>query len=228
MRAMILAAGRGERLRPLTDQCPKPLLPVLGKPLIEYHIEKLAAIDIREIVINVAYMGVQIQEQLGDGSRFGVDILYSVESPVKETGGGIHQALPLLGNAPFMLISADIWTDYDFKKLPSIVKGLGHLVLVDNPPYHQEGDFSLQADGLLLPADKTLGTLTYGNIAVLHPDLFEDCEQNAAFQLGPLLRQATAQGQMTGEHFQSQWANIGTVQCLNSLVYELSQKSQDR
>lgn len=227
MRAMILAAGRGGRLKPLTDTCPKPLIPVLGKPLIVYHLEKLASIGVQEVVINVSYLAETIQNTLGDGRTYGLHIQYSVEAPVKETGGGIVQALPLLGDKPFLLISADIWTDYPFENLPFQLQGLGHLVLVDNPAYHPEGDFSLSEDGRLLLPDPALGTLTYGNIAILDPKLFQGCPQNTPFSLGPLLRKACEANLMTGETFQSKWANIGTEQCLNSLEYELSQKPQD-
>lgn len=226
MRAMILAAGRGERLKPLTNTCPKPLIPVRGKPLIVYHLEKLAACGITDVVINLAYLGEHIQTALGDGSAWGLRIQYSLEHPVKETGGGIFQALPLLGNEPFMLLSADIWTDYPFEQLPMTVNGLGHLVMVDNPAYHSKGDFHLSTNGLLSSMSAQAPSYTYANIAILHPDLFLGCEPGSAFKLGPLLHHACEKGLITGEHYSGKWVNVGTVDELNSLEYSLLNPSQ--
>ena len=144
MRAMILAAGRGERMRPLTDQYPKPLLTVAGKPLIEYHLESLAAAGVRDVVINLAWLGEKIMEHVGDGHRWGVRVRYSPEGRnALETGGGIHRALPLLGPAPFWVVNGDVWTDYPLSRLPAEPQGLAHLVLVDNPPHNETGDFHL-------------------------------------------------------------------------------------
>ena len=207
MKAMILAAGKGERLRPLTLHMPKPLVPVGGVPLIEYHIRALAAAGFRELVINHAWLGAQIEAYLGDGARFGVSIAYSAEGEPLETGGGIHRALPLLGAAPFLLVNGDIWTDYDFAALRRAPEGLAHLVLVDNPAHHPEGDFRLQ-DGRAAPRGAQAG-LTYSGIAVLDPALFAGCRPGA-FKLAPLLLAAMAEGRVAGEHFRGRWVDVGT------------------
>ncbi len=210
MRAMLLAAGKGERMRPLTLHTPKPLLPVAGKALIEYHIEALAAAGITELVINHAWLGAQVEQRLGNGSRYGVRIAYSAENEPLETGGGILRALPLLGDAPFIVVNGDIWTDFDFSRLLQPADGLAHLVLVDNPQHHEQGDFSL-SNGRVGAA----GTdrLTYSGIAVLHPQLFAGCRPGA-FRLAPLLRAAMEQGQVSGEHFTGRWLDVGTVERL--------------
>ncbi|MEK1906746.1 MAG: N-acetylmuramate alpha-1-phosphate uridylyltransferase MurU [Pseudomonas sp.] len=208
MRAMILAAGKGERLRPLTLHTPKPLVRAGGVPLIEFHVRALAAAGFRELVINHAWLGQQIEDYLGDGSRFGLGIVYSAEGEPLETGGGIFRALPLLGDEPFLVVNGDIWTDYDFAALRRPLTGLGHLVLVDNPGHHQAGDFQLQA-GQVSDAVAGQPSLTYSGIAVLHPRLFDGC-QPGAFKLAPLLRQAMAARQMSGEHFTGRWVDVGT------------------
>lgn len=212
MKAMILAAGKGERMRPLTLHTPKPLLPVAGQPLIEYHLRALAAAGFQEVVINHAWLGQQIEAHLGDGSRFGLHIRYSPEGEPLETGGGIFQALPLLGEQPFALINGDVWTDYDLARLRAPLQGLAHLVLVDNPGHHGRGDFSLQG-GQVSDGDQAPGTLTFSGLSVLHPALFEGC-QAGAFKLAPLLRQAMAGGQVSGEHYRGQWVDVGTVERL--------------
>ncbi|WP_260962148.1 N-acetylmuramate alpha-1-phosphate uridylyltransferase MurU [Pseudomonas citri] len=208
MKAMILAAGKGERMRPLTLTTPKPLIRVAGIPLIEYHLRALARTGFTEIVINHAWLGQQIEDYLGDGAQFGVHIRYSPEGEPLETGGGIFRALPLLGDEAFLIVNGDIWTDYDFGTLRRPLEGLAHLVLVDNPGHHPGGDFAL-ADGKVqdgaAPADK----LTYSGIAVLHPRLFAGCA-DGAFKLAPLLRAAIAKGQVSGEHLEGHWVDVGT------------------
>ncbi|QQE89264.1 N-acetylmuramate alpha-1-phosphate uridylyltransferase MurU [Azotobacter chroococcum] len=207
MKAMILAAGKGERLRPLTLHTPKPLVRAGGVPLIEYHVRALAAAGFRELVINHAWLGAQIEAYLGDGARFGVSIAYSAEGEPLETGGGIHRALPLLGEAPFLLVNGDIWTDYAFAGLRRPLAGLAHLVLVDNPAHHPEGDFRLE-DGRACARGEQAG-LTYSGIAVLDPALFAGCRPGA-FKLAPLLLAAMAEGQVGGEHFRGRWVDVGT------------------
>ncbi|MBK5002734.1 nucleotidyltransferase family protein [Pseudomonas sp. S31] len=212
MKAMILAAGKGERMRPLTLHTPKPLLPVAGQPLIEYHLRALAAAGFTEVVINHAWLGQQIEDHLGDGSRFGLSIRYSPEGEPLETGGGIFRALPLLGEAPFLLINGDVWTDYDLARLRTPLQGLAHLVLVDNPGHHGRGDFRLQGSQVV-DGDDAPGTLTFSGLSVLHPALFEGCRPGA-FKLAPLLRQAMAAGQVSGEHYQGRWVDVGTQERL--------------
>ncbi len=211
MRAMILAAGKGERMRPLTLTTPKPLISVAGVPLIEYHLRALARAGFKEVVINHAWLGEKIEAHLGTGEQFGLNIQYSVESQPLETGGGIYQALKYLGDAPFVLVNGDIWTDYDFSALRKPLTGLAHLVLMDNPEHHVEGDFSLQQEQVSLP--QAGNSLTYSGIAVLHPQLFADCV-GGAFRLAPLLRQAIARGQVSGEHFAGHWIDVGTQERL--------------
>ena len=205
---MILAAGKGERLRPLTLHTPKPLVRVGGVPLIEYHLRALAAAGFTEIVINHAWLGQQIEDHLGDGSRFGVSIQYSAEGEPLETGGGIFKALPLLGDKPFAVVNGDIWTDYSFAGLRTPLTGLAHLVLVDNPAHHPKGDFCL-AGTQVLDAQPGSDTLTYSGIAVLSPALFEGAGAGA-FKLAPLLRKAMMAGRVTGERVQGQWVDVGT------------------
>ncbi|MGF6396048.1 N-acetylmuramate alpha-1-phosphate uridylyltransferase MurU [Pseudomonas plecoglossicida] len=212
MKAMILAAGKGERMRPLTLHTPKPLVPVAGKPLIEYHLGALAAAGITEVVINHAWLGQQIEDHLGDGSRFGLSIRYSPEGEPLETGGGIFKALPLLGEGPFLLVNGDVWTDYDFTRLRAPLQGLAHLVLVDNPGHHGRGDFRLQGDQVV-DGDDAPGTLTFSGLSVLHPALFEGCRPGA-FKLAPLLRQAMLAGQVSGEHHHGNWVDVGTLERL--------------
>lgn len=213
MKAMILAAGRGERMRPLTDHTPKPLLPAGGKPLIQHHIEKLAAAGFRQLVINHAHLGAQIEAALGDGARWGLSIQYSAEQQALETGGGIFRALPLIGPDPFLVINGDVWTDLDLARLRRPPEGLAHLVLVDNPPHHPGGDFAL-CDGLV---SDTGGTrLTFAGIGVYRPELFAGCRPGA-FPLAPLLRSAMARGQVSGEHHRGRWLDVGTPERLQTL-----------
>lgn len=222
MKAMILAAGKGERLRPLTLHTPKPLVPVAGVPLIEYHLRALAAAGITEVVINHAWLGQQIEDHLGDGARFGVHIRYSAENEPLETGGGIFRALPLLGREPFVLVNGDIWTDYCFTALPSCLAGLAHLVLVDNPAHHPEGDFVLQ-DGQVLGSSAGLPSLTYSGLAVLSPQLFAGCAEGA-FKLAPLLRQAMDAGQVSGEYYLGHWVDVGTHERLAEVEQLLAER----
>jgi MurNAc alpha-1-phosphate uridylyltransferase len=207
MKAMILAAGRGERMRPLTDATPKALLRVGGQALIERHVHALARAGVTELVINHAHLGDQIVQALGDGAAWGVRITYSAETGAAlETGGGIFRALPLLGPAPFVAVNADIWTDYDFAALPREPGGLAHLVMVDNPPQHPGGDFSLAAGRL---AQRGPAMLTFSGIGVYRPALFDGCTPGA-FPLAPLLRRAMDAGRVTGEHHTGRWYDIGT------------------
>jgi MurNAc alpha-1-phosphate uridylyltransferase len=208
MKAMILAAGKGERMRPLTLTTPKPLVRAGGVPLIEYHLRALAAAGFTDIVINHAWLGQQIEDYLGDGSRYGVSIQYSAEGEPLETGGGIFRALPLLGDEAFLVVNGDIWTDYDFSVLHQPINGLAHLVLADNPVHHPTGDFSLIGDQVR-DGQADAATLTYSGIAVLHPQLFDGCSAGA-FKLAPLLRKAMADGQVSGEQLKGHWVDVGT------------------
>jgi len=222
MKAMILAAGRGERMRPLTDHTPKPLLRVGGKTLIEHLIEALAAAGFRELVINHAHLGAQIEAALGDGTRYGVQIAWSREPEgALETGGGIYQALPLLESEHFLVVNGDIWTDYPFAGLARRPQGLAHLVLVDNPTHHPEGDFVL-TDGRVQVSGGA--RLTFSGIGVYHRDLFRGC-QPGRFPLAPLLRTAMERGEVSGEHYTGRWHDIGTLERLAELDRMLSQRA---
>ncbi|WP_093390912.1 N-acetylmuramate alpha-1-phosphate uridylyltransferase MurU [Halopseudomonas xinjiangensis] len=212
MKAMILAAGKGERMRPLTLTTPKPLLPVAGRPLIEWHIEALARAGIGELVINHAWLGEQLEAALGDGSRWGVRISWSPEGEPLETGGGIHRALPMLGDEPFMLVNGDVWTRFDFSHLRLAPGHLAHLVLVDNPAHKQRGDFVLEAGRISNPGDAA--GLTFSGISVIHPALFVGCEPGA-FALAPLLRSAADAGRVGGEHYRGVWIDVGTPERLD-------------
>lgn len=212
MKAMILAAGKGERMRPLTLTTPKPLVRAAGVPLIEYHLRALAAAGFNEIVINHAWLGQQIENHLGDGSRFGLSIQYSPEGEPLETGGGIFRALSLLGDDAFLVVNGDIWTDYDFSVLHQPINGLAHLVLADNPAHHPNGDFTL-IDGKVQDGEPDQQTLTYSGIAVLHPQLFDGCS-DGAFKLAPLLRNVMAKGEVTGERLKGHWVDVGTYERL--------------
>lgn len=211
---MILAAGRGERMRPLTDHTPKPLLSVGGKRLIEYHLESLATAGFSEVVINHAHLGEQIEQVLGSGERYGVKIHYSPEGGALETGGGIFRALPLLGDEPFVVINGDIWCDYPFARLRERETRGAHLVLVPNPPQHPTGDFLLCEGDIF---DEGEGErLTFSGIGLYHPSLFEGCEAGA-FPLAPLLRRAMTAGLVSGERFDGHWFDIGTPERLQQL-----------
>lgn len=213
MKVMLLAAGRGERLRPLTDTIPKPLLAVGEQTLIERHVMRLAEAGLRELVINTAHLGAQLVERLGDGAHYGVRIQWSPEPPgALDTGGGIAHAWPLLGRGPWVVVSADIFTDYDFRSLPERPDGLAHLVLVDNPAHHPEGDFHLYGDRAGL-ARADAANLTYSGISVLRPELFSECDA-IRFPLAPLLRLAAMQGLISAEHYRGAWIDVGTPERL--------------
>ena len=218
MQAMILAAGRGERMRPLTDHVPKPLLQAGGKPLIVHHLERLASAGIRDIVINHAHLGEQIEATLGDGSRWGVRIRYSPEGKALETGGGIVRALPLLGLDPFLVVNGDIWTDLDFSRLRIETDRLAHLVLVSNPPHHPGGDFALSKGSVL---SEGAPRYTFSGIGVYHPDLFRD-QEPGAFPLAPLLREAMTRNLVSGELYRGRWSDVGTPGRLQALDRMLS------
>ena len=212
--AMILAAGRGERMRPLTDHTPKPLLEVANKPLIQYHIEALERAGIRELVINHAHLGEQIVDVVGDGRRFGVSITYSPEPEgALETGGGIHNALPLLGDGPFLVVNGDIWTDYDFSHIRCPEDKLAHLLLVANPEHNPEGDFALHKGEVSNQGDQRY---TFSGVGIYHTELFADCSKGA-FPLAPLLREAADAGKVSGELYRGVWEDVGTPQRLQDL-----------
>ena len=208
MKAMILAAGRGERLRPLTLHTPKPLVKACGVPLIEYQIRALKTAGFNDFIINHAWLGQQIEDYLQDGSRLGVSIVYSPEGEPLETGGGIFKALPLLGKEPFLVANGDIWTDYDYRPLQLTAGDLAHLILVDNPLHHPEGDFFL-SNGRVVEAGEACDRFTYSGIAILHPDLFRTCEAGA-FKLAPVLRAAIAEGRVSGTLHAGRWVDVGT------------------
>jgi len=210
---MILAAGLGTRMRPLTDHTPKPLLLAGGKSLIEWHIERLQRAGFCELVINTAWLGEKIEAALGDGSRYGVAIQWSREGTPLETAGGIRRALPLLGEAPFAVINADIWTDFDLARL-SAPQGLAHLVLVNNPEHHPNGDFGLDSSGLV--RDNSAAKLTFSGIGVYRPELFQALADGEA-KLAPLLRAAMQHDAVSGEHFTGAWWDIGTPERLQQL-----------
>ncbi len=217
MKAMILAAGRGERMRPLTDHTPKPLLEVAGRRLIEYHIDNLVAAGMTELVINHAHLGEQIETVLGDGSAYGATIQYSAETTALETAGGIFNALPLLGDAPFVVVNADVWTDYPFQQLPGSIEGLAHLVLVNNPKHNPQGDFALQGAQVREDGEQKF---TFSGISILRPELFAGCKPGA-FPLAPLLRRAMQSGKVSGEHYRGEWCDIGTPERLQQLDQKL-------
>ena len=220
MKAIILAAGLGTRMRPLTDHLPKPLLQAGGSALIEYHLRNLAAAGIHEIVINHFHLGDRLEAALGDGSRYGVQIQYSRETVRLETAGGIVKALPLLGTDAFAVVSGDIWTDYDFQTLQPLGGDatLARLVMVDNPPHHPHGDFVLQACGRLRlrVAGEAAPGCTYSGISVMHPALFAGLAAEP-LPLRPVLDKAIAAGLVAGEHFAGRWFDIGTPERLQEL-----------
>ncbi len=215
---MILAAGRGERMRPLTDHTPKPLLPVAGKPLIVWHLERLARAGFRDIVINHAHLGDQIEALLGDGDAWGLRIQYSAESQgALETAGGIANALPLLGDDPFLVINGDIFCDWDFTRANAI--NMAHLVLINNPPHHPGGDFTL-TEGKVGAGETA--RLTFSGIGIYRPELFAGIARGQPAKLAPLLRAAIDAGQITGEHHTGRWVDVGTPERLTALDTELS------
>ena len=225
IRAMILAAGRGERMRPLTDHTPKPLLSVGGKPLIVWHIERLRTAGFHELVINHAHLGHRLEEALGDGAALGVRIAWSPEASALETAGGIRHALPLLGDAPFVVVNGDVFCDADFAALRSAAERLradgplAHLLLVDNPEHHPEGDFHLDSDGLVHADGQP--RLTFSGLGAYHPALFTDLADNTPAKLAPLLRAAMNAGKVGGRHHAGRWIDVGTPERLAELDREL-------
>lgn len=236
MRALIFAAGLGERMRPLTDHTPKPLLQVGGKPLIAWHLQKLAAIGVREVVVNTAWLAPQFPQTLGDGSRWGLRIRYSHEGDVPlETGGGLLHALPLLRDAdhpdaPFLAVNGDIWCDADFADLPREPAGEAHLLLVDNPAHNPAGDFALASDGQV--QSEGAQRLTFSGIGVYRPRLLDDWRRVIGdapgsdadpprFKLAPLLRAAMQRGAVTGTHHHGYWTDVGTPERLAALDAQL-------
>ena len=225
-RALILAAGRGERLRPLTDATPKPLLRAGGRALIEWQVESLSRAGFRELVVNHAHLGAQIEEALGDGSRFGAHIRYSPESPALETAGGVAHALALLGDEPFVVVSGDIHSDFDFATLAPRIESIArdprdavaHLVLVDNPPWHAAGDMALAQGRVRLEGPR----LTYGNIGVFHPEPFRRIAPGTRLKLFPWMYRYVEEGRVTGERYGGPWDNVGTAEQLAALDRRLS------
>lgn len=214
MKAMVLAAGRGERLRPLTDRLPKPLLVVRGKPLIVWHLEALARAGVRDVVINLSWLGGLIRDTVGSGGRFGLTIRFSEEpAGALEAGGGIFQALPLLGSAPFLVVNGDTYTDLDFARLAIGPTALAHLVLVPNPEHHPRGDFALRAGAVLAAGEPRY---TYAGIGIYRPELFAQCKAGR-FPLLPLLLEASAAQRLRGERFDGAWTDVGTAARLAAL-----------
>lgn len=224
--ALILAAGRGERLRPLTDSIPKPLVAAGGKPLIAWQVERLAAAGFGDIVVNHSHLGHLIEQALGDGSRFGVRLRYSHEPSALETAGGVAQALPLLGRAPFVVVSGDIHTTFDYASLAPRIEAIerdprstcAHLVLVDNPPWHPRGDMALRDGRVQRDGDR----LTYGNIAVFHPATFHGIAPGTWLKLFPWAYAFVDAGRVSGEHFRGVWDNVGTAEQLAALDRRIS------
>ncbi len=217
MKAMILAAGRGERMRPLTDHTPKPLLPVAGRTLIEHTILQLIAAGFNDIIINHAHLGQQIEDHLGDGQRYGASICYSPEGTQGlETAGGIINALPLLGDDVFLVVNGDIATDFPFAELKNQAVDLAHLVLVDNPEHHPQGDFGLDNTGKVL--ENCTEKLTFSGIGLYRPELFSNIPAGSS-KLGPLLRQAMANQRVSGQKFAGFWMDIGTPERLQDLNF---------
>ena len=220
MKAFILAAGRGERMRPLTDSTPKPLLMAGGKPLIVWHLERLAAAGFREVIINHAHLGERIEAALGDGSQWGLSIRYSPEPPgALETAGGIANALPLLGDQPFLVVNGDVYCDIDFGHFSGLTAAEAHLVMVANPAHHAGGDFSLDGERVIYANGEQ--TLTYAGIGVFSPSFFAGVKPGAVMKLRPLLDAAIAAGTLTGERFAGRWVDVGTPQRLAELDKEL-------
>jgi N-acetyl-alpha-D-muramate 1-phosphate uridylyltransferase len=227
--ALIFAAGLGERMRPLTDHTPKPLLTVQGKPLVAWHLEKLAAIGVHYVVINTSHLADQFPEVLGDGSRWGLRIRYAYEGPTPlETGGGMLNALPLLGPEPFIVVSGDVWTDADFAALPAEPAGVAHLLMVDNQPHHPQGDFTLDDNGLL--HSDGAKRLTYSGIAVFRREFLDEWpsviggdagadHKPPRFKIRPLLESAMKRDAVTGSHHHGIWTDVGTPERLASLKH---------
>ena len=214
MRAMILAAGRGERLRPLTNQLPKSLVEVRGRSLLERHLDNVHAAGIDTVVINLGWLGDQIVERLGSGKRYGLEIIYSQEGEdILETGGGIHKALPQLGIEPFLVVNADIYTDMPVPDMQISDSHLGHLVMVPTPEYRERGDFDLE-EGLIRNGESA--AFTFSGVAIYRPEFFDGCEAGR-FPLAPMLREAADRGQLSGSLYKGLWADVGTPERLAAL-----------
>jgi MurNAc alpha-1-phosphate uridylyltransferase len=229
MKALVLAAGRGERMRPLTDIVPKPLLPAAGRPLIAYHLEALARAGIRDVVINLAWLGDRLRAALGDGERYGVRIRYSDEGvQALDTGGGIFNALPQLGPGAFVVVNGDTWTDFDFRQLtldPEVDGGaVARLVLVGNPAHHPQGDFGLEGDVVV---ERATDRLTYSGIGIYRPEFFAGA-QPGKFPLLPLLQRAIAAGSLRGEHYRGEWWDVGSPERLHALDMRLRARAATR
>jgi MurNAc alpha-1-phosphate uridylyltransferase len=239
VKAMLLAAGRGERMGALTEHCPKPLLPVAGKPLLLHHLERLAQAGIQQVVINASYLGQQIQEFVQTQVQLPLQIQVSMEPQRLETGGGIYNALPLLGDAPFLVVNSDVWTDYPLQRVLQLPVSLAHLVMVDNPPHNPEGDFALYRSGEQVAEEQhdicrvgsdTQGhadvpRYTFSGISVLSAALFHGC-QEGRFPLAPLLRQAMARGEVSGEYYSGYWVDVGTPQRLQAVEQKIQEQMQ--
>ena len=211
---MVLAAGRGERMRPITDTVPKPLVPVAGKPLIGYHLERLAAAGVRDVVINLSWLGERIRSALGDGREYGLSIAYSEEGPVPlETGGGIFRALPLLGSEPFLVVNGDTWSNIDYGHLALEGDAHARIVLVPNPTHNTRGDFGLEGDVVV---DREVDRFTYSGVGVYRPEFFEGCSPGR-FPMLPLLKRAIASRLLRGELHRGEWCDVGTPERLATL-----------
>lgn len=223
MKAMVLAAGRGERLRPLTDRLPKPLVEAGGKPLIAWHLERLAAGGVREVVINVSHLGQQIIDYVRNGSAFDLQVEYSREAEPLETAGGIAQAAPLLGAAPFLLVNGDIYCEADFGALSRMDLGqrLAHLLLIGNPPHHLQGDFSLEGGFI---GNEGTPRYTYAGVAVMSPRLVQPVRRGDKAPLAPLLRRAAGERRISGELFRGLWQDVGTLERLAQLEAQLTKR----
>lgn len=217
--AMILAAGRGERLRPITDGCPKPMVRVLDKPLMQFHLEKLIQAGFKRVVINYAWLGEQIESYFGDGQSFGVEIVYSPEAMALETGGGIAKALPLLGDEPFFVVNGDIYCEMPFERLPQLQEiDVGHLFLVPNPEHHPEGDYSLDGDRIM---NKQEQSFTFSGMGIYHPKMFQDAP-SGAFPIPQIWRGWIEHQQISGEVIEDYWLDIGTIDRLEELKSRLA------
>lgn len=218
MRAMVLAAGRGERMRPITDTLPKPLVPVAGKPLIGYHLERLAAAGITEVVVNLSWLGEKIRAVLGDGRDYRVSITYSDEGPVPlETGGGIFKALPLLGPGPFLVVNGDTWSDINYGRVGLDDDVNGRIVLVANPTHNPRGDFGLEGDVVV---DREVDRFTYSGVGVYRPEFFGGCSPGK-FPMLPLLKRAITARLLRGELYRGEWCDVGTPERLATLDAEV-------
>jgi len=221
MKAMVLAAGRGERMRPITDTLPKPLVQVAGKPLIAYHLERLAKAGIRDVVINLSWLGDRIRAELGDGRDYRLSITYSDEGPVAlETGGGIFKALPLLGPEPFLVINGDTWSNIDYGHLALEDGATGRIVLVPNPTHHPRGDFGVEGDVVV---DREVDRFTYSGVGVYRPEFFAGCSPGQ-FPMLPLFKRAIAARLLRGELHRDEWCDVGTPERLAELDAEVRER----